>query len=209
MNIIAHSMGGLDSRVIISRLGYEDKVASLCMVGTPNRGSYIADLVTSFFDTVSDKPRNALDEEQIAEIAKIMGTMFVSANENKLLLEDTLDAVHDLTQFFLKEEFNPITPDSPKVYYQSWAARTGRLVEPGHKDVVNGFLNMTYGILKDQDGDNDGMVAIESAKWGNFRGILEADHLDIVGLFLTEPTKYFDHKKFYLDMALELGEGGF
>jgi triacylglycerol lipase len=44
VNIIAHSMGGLDARYAISRLGLADRVASLVTVGTPHRGSPLADL---------------------------------------------------------------------------------------------------------------------------------------------------------------------
>ncbi len=54
LNLIAHSMGGLDCRLLISNnttgdrdsvkgLGYADKVNSLTTVGTPHCGSRIAD----------------------------------------------------------------------------------------------------------------------------------------------------------------------
>ncbi|HMC65416.1 MAG TPA: hypothetical protein VKI65_10800, partial [Gemmataceae bacterium] len=43
INLVAHSMGGLDARYLISRLGMADQVRSLTMVGTPNRGSSLAD----------------------------------------------------------------------------------------------------------------------------------------------------------------------
>src|SRR5216683_4020621 len=38
VNVIAHSMGGLDARYAISRLGLRDRVASLVTIGTPTRG---------------------------------------------------------------------------------------------------------------------------------------------------------------------------
>ncbi len=44
VNVIAHSMGGLDARWAIARLGLGDRVASLVTVGTPHRGSPLADL---------------------------------------------------------------------------------------------------------------------------------------------------------------------
>ncbi len=44
VNIIAHSMGGLDARYAISRLGCAEKVASLTTIGTPHRGTPVADL---------------------------------------------------------------------------------------------------------------------------------------------------------------------
>jgi triacylglycerol lipase len=44
VNVVAHSMGGLDARYAIAHLGIADRVASLVTVGTPHRGSPLADL---------------------------------------------------------------------------------------------------------------------------------------------------------------------
>ncbi len=43
VHVIAHSMGGLDARYMIARLGMADRVLSLTTVGTPHRGSPFAD----------------------------------------------------------------------------------------------------------------------------------------------------------------------
>jgi len=43
VHILAHSMGGLDSRYMISRLGMANRVLSLTTIGTPHRGSALAD----------------------------------------------------------------------------------------------------------------------------------------------------------------------
>jgi triacylglycerol lipase len=43
VNLLAHSMGGLDARYAISRLGLAKRVASLTTVGTPHRGTPLAD----------------------------------------------------------------------------------------------------------------------------------------------------------------------
>ena len=43
VHIIAHSMGGLDARHMIVDLGMADKVASLTTIGTPHRGTILAD----------------------------------------------------------------------------------------------------------------------------------------------------------------------
>jgi len=45
LHLIAHSMGGIDSRRYIMHLGGHAKVASLTTLGTPHRGSMLADLV--------------------------------------------------------------------------------------------------------------------------------------------------------------------
>ena len=43
VNLVAHSMGGLDARWWVGRLGGEAKVASLVTIGTPHRGTAVAD----------------------------------------------------------------------------------------------------------------------------------------------------------------------
>ncbi len=49
VHLIAHSMGGLDSRYAISQLGMADRVMSLTTLGTPHGGTSIADLDISVF----------------------------------------------------------------------------------------------------------------------------------------------------------------
>ena len=46
MNLVGHSMGGLDARYLTSCLGFEDRVASITTIGTPNRGSLMGDIAT-------------------------------------------------------------------------------------------------------------------------------------------------------------------
>jgi triacylglycerol lipase len=43
VNLIAHSMGGLDARYLISRLGMGDRVKTLTTVSAPHRGTFLAD----------------------------------------------------------------------------------------------------------------------------------------------------------------------
>lgn len=45
VHIIAHSMGGLDARRMITNLGMADRVASLTTIGTPHLGTVLADHV--------------------------------------------------------------------------------------------------------------------------------------------------------------------
>lgn len=45
VDVIAHSLGGLDARYALSHLGLANRVRSLVTIGTPHRGSPIADLV--------------------------------------------------------------------------------------------------------------------------------------------------------------------
>lgn len=43
VHVIGHSMGGLDARYMIARLGMDEQVLSLTTVGTPHRGTAFAD----------------------------------------------------------------------------------------------------------------------------------------------------------------------
>ena len=43
VNIIAHSMGGLDARYLITHLDMADRVRSLTTIATPHRGTWLAD----------------------------------------------------------------------------------------------------------------------------------------------------------------------
>lgn len=43
VNVIAHSMGGLDARYAIAELGLAERVASLVTIGTPHQGTPLAD----------------------------------------------------------------------------------------------------------------------------------------------------------------------
>ena len=46
VDIIAHSLGGLDARYALAKLGLAKRVRSLVTVGTPHRGTPLADLAT-------------------------------------------------------------------------------------------------------------------------------------------------------------------
>jgi triacylglycerol lipase len=35
--------------------------------------------------------------------------------------------------------------------------------------------------IADAEGDNDGQVSVMSARWGDFRGVVRADHWELIG----------------------------
>ena len=108
----------------------------------------------------------------------------------------------------MKNTFNPNTPNVDGIYYQSWAAKA-KISCPSV------ILEIPWLIMLGLEGANDGLVSVESAKWGNFRGVEDAawysvgcDHLNIVGqLFGITPG--FDEDEFYCDIASDLKDRGF
>ncbi len=112
-------------------------------------------------------------------------------------------------QFATKESkrFNSEVPDSPQVYYQSY---TSKMKHPwSHM-----LLSITYCMIKPLEGENDGLVSVESAKWGEFKGVFSntrtrgISHGDIIDL-KREDYKNFDVIETYVRIVEELKERGF
>src|SRR3954470_4832369 len=61
VNIVAHSMGGVDARYAISRLGLGERVASLITIGTPHLGTPLADAGNAVFGAVARMLRRFFD----------------------------------------------------------------------------------------------------------------------------------------------------
>ncbi|HEY0195817.1 MAG TPA: alpha/beta fold hydrolase, partial [Kofleriaceae bacterium] len=107
VHIIAHSMGGLDSRYLISTLGYADKVASLTTLGTPHRGSPIADIALGIQDDVSTSIEDAL-----LALTDVLGEGVDAAHIDR--------ALTDLAEANAPA-FNAANPDAAGVAYYSYA----------------------------------------------------------------------------------------
>lgn len=56
--------------------------------------------------------------------------------------------------------------------------------------------------------DNDGLVPVESAKWGNFRGTLRADHFELIGWSLGLPNAKTARPFKYIDFWLQAATVG-
>ena len=97
VNIIAHSMGGLDPRHMITHLDMEDRVVSLTTIATPHHGTSLADWFVERFDE---------------KIPFLRGLEHLGAD---------VDGFRDLTRAAC-HSFNLLTPNSPKVRYFSYSA---------------------------------------------------------------------------------------
>ena len=75
---------------------------------------------------------------------------------------------------------------------------------------------LSYPIVKFIDGDNDGLIPVESAKWGLFKGVIEnknkggrgVSHSDIVDI-RQSPIGNFDITDIYIEHVQELKKLGF
>ena len=192
VNIIAHSKGGLDSRALIARDA--SRIASLTTINTPHRGCEFAEY---FFNKIPEKARNSVADKYNFMAEKLGDTS-----------PDFISAVRDLTSSACRE-FNEEVKDSPDVYYQS----VGSILK---KAVSGKFpLNLTYELVKYFDGENDGLVGIDSFSWGEKTTMLKNDrsdrgisHGDVIDLN-RENIDGFDVREFYVQLVHDLKEKGF
>ncbi|HMA86619.1 MAG TPA: alpha/beta fold hydrolase [Desulfosalsimonadaceae bacterium] len=196
-NIIGHSHGTLYTRYAISNLilDAEGKVASHTSLAGPHRGSAIADmLMYGLNDDIKSALGGSLD----------FVYAFVFGDDDP----DSLENGYDLCTDYMTEIFNPATPNVDDVYYQSWAAKA----KTSCPSVV---LQPTWLILLAAEGGNDGLVSVDSAKWGKFRGVQDAawyspgcDHLNMVG-HLFGATPGFNAPEFFVGIVSELKNDGY
>ncbi|MBD5513173.1 MAG: triacylglycerol lipase [Lachnospiraceae bacterium] len=193
VNIIAHSKGGLDSRYAISKCGIAPYVASLTTINTPHRGCIFADYL---LDKIPDTVCNKVSSKYNAALTLLGDTK-----------PDFMEAVQDLTASSCTGR-NEILPDSPQVYYQSIGSRMNAACSGRFP------LNMSYPMVKHFDGANDGLVSVDSMKWGSRftcltvpggRGISHGDMIDLN----RENIAGFDVREFYVNLVRELKERGF
>lgn len=188
VNIIAHSMGGLDARYMISQLKPENvDVLSLTTVATPHRGSAFADFM---FEEIGPK--------HLPRLYKLLEGAGLGTGAFKQLTTD-----------YMINEFNPKTPDSPDVRYFSYGATV-------HPRFWSAF-RQPHKIVERIEGPNDGLVSVESAKWGTYKGTLvDCSHLDLINwstirVFMSKlkgAKRSFNAIAFYLDIADMLAKEG-
>jgi len=182
VHLIAHSMGGLDARYLISKLGYAAKIRSLTTLQTPHRGSPLADLALGITHSLTVSQQDA-----ILAITEVLGPG-VTADQLHRALVDLAEAS--------APAFNGAIPDAPGVAYYSYAGFSSLFgvgnpnadeacAAPGattpEPSSLPGALQVTGPIVAGGIDlrPHDGVVPIDSARWGQFLGCLPTDHLDM------------------------------
>lgn len=191
VNIIAHSKGGLDSRYLITRLDMADSVASLTTISTPHQGSELLDLLCRLPDRL---------------YRLIAGRLDWAFRKMGDTAPDAYRASRQLAPAFCKQ-FNQETPDRPQVFYQSYATAM--------KGFFSDFLLcFPWLLLRPMGGENDGLVCVPSARWGQFQGVLRGkfrrgiSHGDIIDL-KRQDYRGFDVIEIYMDIVTKLKNQGF
>ena len=206
-HLIAHSMGGLDSRFLIAHLQREsdNRILSLTTISSPHHGSPLADLIVEQVqkERIMPIPAPTLAPAAAASYASpppssssTSSSEVFPAFKIEHLVRFISDTFHldfrgmlDLTTTAAKE-FNKDTPNRPDTVYQSYS---------GWRPFD--YWSVWYvpsKIIESREGFNDGLVSVDSAKWGEWKGCLPLDHLQEVGLGVM-------HK--HIDLYREIAHG--
>ncbi|KAI8341447.1 Alpha/Beta hydrolase protein [Chlamydoabsidia padenii] len=237
INLIAHSMGGLDCRYLLSHMKHRSyRVSSLSTICTPHRGSPLMDW---FRDNVGlgllqhNNNNNTLYQSKsniplTSTTSCMMGKGHTrrsghddsSINTSQQQQQQQQQLMHLLSQWFdtpaysnlttdyCTQHLNPSTPDDPSVSYYSYTAKT----TPSY---WSSLLGLPGQLIQQAEGDNDGVVSVNSGQWGkHVRTIDDADHWDFTGKSMV-PYRWksttnsdFDRTEFYVELANYLYEQG-
>ncbi len=177
VNLVAHSMGGLDARYLITHLGMADRVASLTTIATPHRGTSVADWFCLNF-------RHRVP-------------LLLTLEAFGINVDGFRDCRTDMCR-----AFNERTPDAPSVRYFSYTASV-----PSSR--VSPLLRRAWNILTTAEGENDGLVSVRSAVWGEVIGRLSVDHfVQTPDCLFVRPGETFDAVDFYSRLIEDLAHRG-
>jgi len=164
-HIIAHSMGGLDSRYLLSPANEKTtsrndicpRIASLTTISTPHRGSPIADFLAF---------QPATESTKLHTVQAILNRLSALEDAVRELLDHfglSIDAMKDLTtQAALA--FNQRYPDHTRIRYFSVAGSGRQGLLP---TAVLLFPCCKY--IQTVKGEaSDALVPVSSAQWGSF-----------------------------------------
>jgi len=158
VNIIAHSMGGLDTRHMMfsdrNAGRIHQKIASLVTISTPHEGSPAADWMM----------------ENLSEVPHILKDLGIAA-----------EGLRDLSAAECAK-FN----NDPQVqaFEDSFGVNVSTYAGQSNLLSTIGLLKPFYMLIKQRQGPNDGLVSVQSAKWRkrDHKGVWShTDHLNELG----------------------------
>lgn len=190
-HLIGHSQGGLDARYVLEI--YPDMVASLTTIGTPHRGSKVADAISNLMN------RSGAARFFLGILGDTLGYTISLLSGNFHHLQSFHKAVASLTTIAL-ERFNErysigIGGDScrggehryrgkPLFSWGSYGVLPG-----SDSDILSYILQKTSNIFGQQE-RNDGLVAVCSMKFGRWLGAVPGGHhLIPVGGVVSSPPQ--------------------
>jgi triacylglycerol lipase len=191
VNIIAHSRGGLEARYLISSLNMDHVVASLTTISTPHYG-------VKAMNIAMELPNG------LYKFCSFFVNLWFRILGDKN--PDFFSSSRQLSEKY-SVEFNKCNPNKENVYYQSYAA----MMKYFFSDIIFIIMNP---IITVADGDNDGLCPVNSARWGDFKGVITTQgvfgisHSGVIDLYRLN-YKGVNLLDIYLNIVKGLSEKGF
>jgi triacylglycerol lipase len=194
VNIIAHSKGGLDTRVLAAMKDCAPYIASLTTIASPHAGSRTMDVIMRV-----PAPLFRLAAVPVNGLFRLMGD--VSPDFYGVCSQLTTASMQGFNERYLA---------APDLYRQSYAGVMTRV----STDVTMAF---SYLVVRCFDGPNDGLVALASTPFGEFRGVIKGagprglSHCDVIDLRRRPREKgagAFDIVDWYIRLVSDLRERG-
>lgn len=222
-NIMAHSHGCLYTRDAITNLGLAPYVVSHTSAAGVHHGTNIAQVMVT------------CQEYAPALAEMIAGLVPFGGDQDKYAIN-----LIQLTPDYMKNTFNPNTPDVDGIYYQSWCGqyrryslikttldfismlRASEEEEEDSENIAANAVAALYDALPSLateiyylgGGNNDGLVPVESAKWGTYLGTqsgpwwsVGVNHLDEVNM--APNGSAFDAVSYWVKVVQGLKSKGF
>jgi len=168
VNIIAHSMGGLDSRHMMFHGRYSnrihERIASLSTISTPHLGTPFADWgIDNLLQVIPAARQLGLDLKALSNL-RTDSCMAFNNDPEVVKFEKECEKAIQFQTYAGRQQF--------------WG--------------VFDALKLPFYIIEKREGENDGLVSVKSAKWRDryFKRIIDdTDHLNELGWW--EPAQVY------------------
>ena len=239
VNLVCYAVAGLDCRYLVSPHGlYENdrtararavaRVASITTIATPHRGTHVADAAlealgngdaAAIFAAISgtgDVPAS-LDHGALA--TTLQGLTPTALNAWNERVDDAEGVVYQSIAGVSRVLGKSRGDDDALAHCVADDGKARFFHHDGTEDALGELLWVTAPFAGATIGDDgrtvtspsDGMVSVESAKWGKFLGCVPADHYDVIGQIghVTRDVRTgFDPVDLYRFVSSALAQGG-
>lgn len=195
VHLMGHSQGGLVSRYLVKHLGYASKVATITTINSVHKGSPVADFVLGIIPGWLEPFANT--------VLSTFGKLIYRDGRP----QDAIAMGQSLTVSYLNT-FNQTTTNVSTIKYYSYGSKMA-WADP----IQHPLMALTYpatwagGLYYGLGSANDGIVPLNSQKWGTWKGspsnywyATGLDHLQATN-FEWSGQNYYDVKGYYLNMA--------
>ncbi|ABZ93284.1 Lipase [Leptospira biflexa serovar Patoc strain 'Patoc 1 (Ames)'] len=195
VHLMGHSQGGLVIRYMVSNLGFSGKTQTVTTINSLHKGAPMADIVLSVIPSWLQPFANSA----LGLLAKLV------YRDGRP--QDVIAMGKSLTVSYVKT-FNTNSPNKSGIKYYSYGSQMAWADLIQHPIMaLTHPITWAGGLFYGLGGGNDGVVPLNSQKWGTWKGTPNAywfatgiDHLQATNLAWSGQN-FFDVQGWYLNIA--------